>query len=157
MIVKLEFLIEVFFSEIIVLEIMSQLHNDELYCSVSDRIIQLLQLLMLQMLVSINTKRLIIRYVVVVGIRSVWLRKTQGSVAFGTKAYIWRCFLCIQVSFGNWGTKEPLKCAILARKPRSHVRIRGLFAVVSTSTTWSRASQKFMLLYSQGGSEVCSP
>ena len=71
MIVKLEFLIEVFFSEIIVLEIMSQLHNDELYCSVSDRIIQLLQLLMLQMLVSINIKRLIIRYVVVVGIRSV--------------------------------------------------------------------------------------
>ena len=71
MIVKLEFLIEVFFSEIIVLEIMSQLHNDELYCSVSDGIIQLLQLLMLQMLVSINIKRLIIRYVVVVGIRTV--------------------------------------------------------------------------------------
>ena len=67
MIVKLEFLIEVFFSEIIVLEIINKLRNAELYCSVSDRI--LLQLL--QMLVSINIKRLIIRYVVVVVIRSV--------------------------------------------------------------------------------------
>ena len=38
MIVKLEFLIEVFLSEIIVLEIISKLRNDELYCSVSDRI-----------------------------------------------------------------------------------------------------------------------
>ena len=32
MIVKLEFLIEVFFSEIIVLEIISKLGNNELYC-----------------------------------------------------------------------------------------------------------------------------
>ena len=39
---------------------------------------------MLQMLVSINIKRLIIRYVVV-----------------GTKAYIWRCFLCIQCLFAT--------------------------------------------------------
>ena len=54
MIVKLEFLIKVFFSEIIVLEIISKLRNDELYCSVSDRIIELLQLL--QILVSINIK-----------------------------------------------------------------------------------------------------
>ena len=35
MIVKLEFLIEVFFSEIIVLEIMNKLRNAELYCFVS--------------------------------------------------------------------------------------------------------------------------
>ena len=57
MIVKLEFLIKVFFSEIIVLEIISKLRNDELYCSVSDRLIQLLQLL--QILVSFNKHQVI--------------------------------------------------------------------------------------------------
>ena len=35
---------------------------------------------------------------------------------FRTNLYIWCCFLCVQDSFGNWGT-------ILTRKPRSHVRI----------------------------------
>ena len=28
----------------------------------------------------------------------------HGSEAFGSKFYIWWCFLCIQVSFGNWET-----------------------------------------------------
>ena len=39
MIVKSEFLIEVFLSEIIVLEMICKLPNAELYCSLSDHII----------------------------------------------------------------------------------------------------------------------
>ena len=67
---------------------------------------------MLQMLDSMNIKRLIIRYVVAVGIRSVWLRKTQGSVAFGTKAYIFgvvffvsKCLLATEEQKNLWNVQ----------------------------------------------------
>ena len=49
--------------------------------------------------------------------------RTYGSEAFRTNFNIWRCFLCIEVSFGNEGQKKLKKSAILSWKPRSHVRI----------------------------------
>ena len=55
-----------------------------------------------------------------------WLQSQQAtfkyeySEAFSTNFYIWCCFLCIPVSFGNWETKE---FTILTWRPQSHVGI----------------------------------
>ena len=46
-----------------------------------------------------------------------WLYQYPGSEAFRTNFYIRWCFLCIQVSLGNWGTKWTSQIAILSWKP----------------------------------------
>ena len=47
----------------------------------------------------------------------------HGSEAFGTNVFFWCCLLCVQVSFGNWETKETLKSYNFDPKALEHVRI----------------------------------
>lgn len=47
----------------------------------------------------------------------------HGSEVFRTNFFIWWCFLYVQVSFGNWGTKDTTNLQFWPEKARSHVRI----------------------------------